>query len=114
MGDPTKTEVGVLSSLTEAAAADFTKKLPEGVRTVVDERGIKLSGGQRQRLAIARALIHEPQLLLLDEETSALDPATETEILSTLSELKGRLTVIAISHQDAHRRSSDQHLVLSR
>lgn len=113
LGDPTRTEEDVLSSLAQAGATGFIENLPDGIHTVVGERGIKLSGGQRQRLAIARALIHKPRLLLLDEATTALDPATETEILSTLADLKGSLTVVAISHQEAVRQVSDQHLVLT-
>ncbi len=75
--------------------------MSEGVHTVVGERGSKLSGGQRQRIAIARALVHRPQLLILDEATSALDPETEAEICQTLKELRGQLTILAISHQAA-------------
>ncbi len=75
--------------------------MPEGVQTVVGERGAKLSGGQRQRIAIARALVHRPRLLILDEATSALDPETEAAICQTLKELRGQLTILAISHQSA-------------
>jgi ATP-binding cassette subfamily C protein len=68
---------------------------------VVGERGGKLSGGQRQRIAIARALVQKPTLLILDEATSALDPETEAAICETLSQLRGNLTMLVISHQQA-------------
>ena len=73
--------------------------MPEGLDTIVGERGGKLSGGQRQRVAIARALAHQPRVLILDEATSALDPETEAAICRTLEGLRGELTIVAISHQ---------------
>jgi len=91
----------VEQALKAAGAWNFISEMPEGVQTVVGERGAKLSGGQRQRIAIARALVHRPQLLILDEATSALDPATEAAICQTLKELRGQLTILAISHQSA-------------
>ena len=73
--------------------------MPQGLDTPVGERGTALSGGQRQRLALARALVHSPDLLVLDEATTALDPATEAEICRTLRRLAGQRTILAISHQ---------------
>ena len=70
-------------------------------QSIVGERGGKLSGGQRQRIAIARALVHKPRLLILDEATSSLDPVSEEAICETLQQLKGKLTILAISHQPA-------------
>jgi ATP-binding cassette subfamily C protein len=87
------------AALRAAGIWDLVSGLPEGLQTVVGERGGKLSGGQRQRVAIARALAHKPRLLILDEATSALDPATEAAICRTLEDLRGSLTIIAISHQ---------------
>ena len=71
----------------------------EGHHSIVGERGSMISGGQRQRIAIARALVKRPKLLILDEATTALDPKTEKEICATLQQLKGRITILAISHQ---------------
>lgn len=88
-------------ALRAAGAWDFVKDLPKGMHTVVGERGHKLSGGQRQRIAIARALAHRPKLLILDEAMTALDPESEASVCETLRKLKGKLTILAISHQPA-------------
>jgi len=101
LGEPSFSEEDVEYALKAAGAWDFICAMPEGVQTIVGERGAKLSGGQRQRIAIARALVHRPQLLILDEATSALDPETEAAICQTLKELRGQLTILAISHQSA-------------
>src|SRR5262249_4749015 len=86
-----------------AGAWDFVAQMPQGLDSIVGERGALLSGGQRQRIAVARALIHEPALLILDEATSALDPATEASICRNLKGPVARTgpTIIAISHQSA-------------
>jgi ATP-binding cassette subfamily C protein len=75
--------------------------MPQDIHSLVGERGGKLSGGQRQRIAIARALVNKPELLILDEATSALDPEAEAAICDTLLQLRGKLTILAISHQPA-------------
>jgi ATP-binding cassette subfamily C protein len=99
LGDPELTAADAEVALRAAGMWDMVSGLPEGLDTIVGERGGKLSGGQRQRVAIARALAHRPRLLVLDEATSALDPETETAICRTLERLRGELTIIAISHQ---------------
>ncbi len=99
LGDPELTRADAESALRAAGVWDLVAGLPEGMDTIVGERGGKLSGGQRQRVAIARALAHKPRLLILDEATSALDPETETAICRTLEALRGELTIVAISHQ---------------
>jgi ATP-binding cassette subfamily C protein len=99
LGDPALSEADAEAALRAAGIWDLVSGLPEGLDTVVGERGGKLSGGQRQRVAIARALAHKPRLLILDEATSALDPETEAAICRTLEGLRGELTIIAISHQ---------------
>ena len=108
LGAPELTEQDVEIALRDAGAWDFVSQMPEGIYTVVGERGMRLSGGQRQRITIARALVHKPQLLILDEATSALDPASEAEICKTLCELKGKLTIIAITHQRTLCESADR------
>jgi ATP-binding cassette subfamily C protein len=101
LGEPSLNSDDVEYALKSAGAWDFVNEMDDGVHTTVGERGAKLSGGQRQRIAIARALVHRPQLLILDEATSALDPKTEASICETLKELRGQLTILAISHQAA-------------
>ena len=101
LGEPSLSLEDAEYALKAAGIWDFVSSMPEGIHTTVGERGTKLSGGQRQRIAIARALAHRPQLLILDEATSALDPETESAICQTLDELRGTLTMLAISHQTA-------------
>lgn len=101
LGDEGIGENDVEHALRAAGAWDFVSELPNGLHTVVGERGGKLSGGQRQRIAIARALVNKPELLILDEATTALDPETEAEICDTLRGLSGEVTILSISHQSA-------------
>lgn len=98
LGDPTVPMADVTAALRAAGASDFVAELPDGIDTVVGERGLRLSGGQRQRLALARALVRKPTLLVLDEATTALDPATERGICETLRALRGAVTLVAICH----------------
>ncbi|WP_297774673.1 ABC transporter ATP-binding protein [uncultured Roseovarius sp.] len=98
LGDPGMSEGRVEEALKKAGAWDFVSALPEGIHTVVGERGGRLSGGQRQRIAIARALINDPTLLILDEATSALDPESEAAIIKTMRALRDQLTILAITH----------------
>jgi len=107
-GDLDLGEAEVVQALKAAGAWEFVNALPDGLQTNVGERGERLSGGQRQRLAIARALVQKPRLLILDEITSALDQASEAEICKSLEDLKGRLTVIIVSHQPALVAIADQ------
>ena len=100
-GDPAIDAARVESALRDAGAWAFVEELPEGMESSVGERGSLLSGGQRQRIAIARALVHQPDLLILDEATAALDSSTEMEVWRTIAQLRGRTTVVAISHQPA-------------
>lgn len=101
LGDPELSETDVREALQAAGAWEFVNRMPQAMQSIVGERGGKLSGGQRQRIAIARALVHKPRLLILDEATSALDPVSEEAICKTLQQLKGKLTMLAISHQPA-------------
>ena len=92
-------EARIIQVLQMAEMDTFVQALPEGVNTVVGERGVKLSGGQRQRIGIARALYHQTKVLVLDEATSALDDATEKSITDTILKFKGKLTIIAVAHR---------------
>lgn len=83
----------------EAQLEDFVKSLPDGLDTVIGDRGVKLSGGQRQRIGIARALYGNPQILILDEATSALDNDTEKEVMNAIDSLHGTRTMIVIAHR---------------
>ncbi|MCZ6887287.1 MAG: ABC transporter ATP-binding protein [Gammaproteobacteria bacterium] len=98
----------VENALRAAGAWDFVDSLPDGVMTIVGERGAALSGGQRQRIMLARAIVHEPQFLVLDEATSALDAATEIEIYKTLAGLKGSMTILSVSHKSAATAFADK------
>jgi len=99
LGENTIGEPEVEDALRAAGAWDFVQRMPQGIQSIVGERGSMISGGQRQRIAIARALVKRPKLLILDEATTALDPKTEREICLTLQQLKGGITILAISHQ---------------
>jgi len=108
LGEGRITDEDVEWALHNAGAWDFVSRLPDGPGSSVGEHGAKLSGGQRQRIAIARALVTRPSLLILDEVTTALDPATEAAICDTLGGLKGEVTILSISHQPAMRRVADE------
>ena len=101
LGDPDLSAADVQDALRAAGAWEFVNSMPQAMQSMVGERGGKLSGGQRQRIAIARALVHKPKLLILDEATSGLDPESEAAVCDTLQQLRGELTILAISHQSA-------------
>jgi ATP-binding cassette, subfamily C, bacterial len=103
----------VHEALEWAHAAEFVAALPEGLETIVGEQGFRLSGGQRQRLALARALVHRPRLLLLDEPTANVDPATQAAIGAALAELKGNRAILLVSHHADYRQISDSVVTLT-
>ncbi len=99
LGDDSLDDTALEAALRTAEAWDFVAALPEGLETMVGERGARLSGGQRQRIALARALLGSPKLLVLDEVTSALDPTTASEITRNIRRLADRTTVLAVTHR---------------
>ncbi len=107
-GDPRISDAQIETALADAGAQEFVSRLPEGIHASVGERGSLLSGGQRQRIALARALVHAPRLLILDEATAALDRDSESAVWETIVRLRGRATVIAISHQPALAQVADR------
>lgn len=109
---PDATEEEIYQALRLAAAEEFVSKLPSGLDTVVGERGVLLSGGERQRLALARALLRKPSLLILDEATSALDSENEQRIRRAIGELHGYMTILIISHRLSTVRGADIVYVL--
>lgn len=109
---PTATPREIRDALELAAADEFVAALPAGLDTVVGDRGARLSGGERQRIALARALLRRPTLLVLDEATSAVDSRNEARILSSLNQLQGELTVVVIAHRLSTVEAADQVLVL--
>ncbi|HXL30573.1 MAG TPA: ABC transporter ATP-binding protein [Bradyrhizobium sp.] len=110
-GRPTATDDEVLRAAI-AARCDFVETLPEGLATMVGDRGVKLSGGQRQRIAIARAFLKDAPILLLDEATAALDSESEEAIREALGRLMRGRTVIAIAHRLATLRNFDRVIML--
>lgn len=111
-GDLEITDAQLKEALRRAGAISFVEQLPEDLDFFVGEHGGRLSGGQKQRLGLARALLHAPKILLLDEPTSALDRTSENDILSTLNDLRGTVTIIAISHQETFVNASDRKYLL--
>lgn len=110
---PNQTDAALWNTL-DCAAADFVSSLDEGLDTLLGDRGVRLSGGERQRIALARALLMNPQLLVLDESTNALDRDNLAKIQQTLTRLHGKTTILIISHQAEMSHFADQTIVLTK
>lgn len=108
LGDASISDEAVLAALRQAGAEEFISNLAHGLDTDVGEMGTRLSGGQRQRISLARALVGNPKILVLDEVTSALDPVTEAAIVNNIVGLRGDYTIVAITHRPAWTGIADQ------
>lgn len=111
-GDPDASLERIRNAAKSAHIHDFIASLPEGYETDVGMRGTQLSGGERQRIALARALLREPDILILDEATNAVDNVTEREIGKALAKLHGRMTVVVIAHRLTSTRGADRVVVM--
>jgi ATP-binding cassette subfamily B protein len=111
-GSPEATDEEVEAAARAAQAHEFVERLPDGYDTLVGERGVKLSGGQRQRVALARTILKDPPILILDEATSHVDTETEALIQWSLSRFSEGRTVIAIAHRLSTIRGADEIVVL--
>ncbi|ATI53908.1 MULTISPECIES: ABC transporter ATP-binding protein [Bacillus cereus group] len=114
MIEPNASEEAIWAALDFAAATEFVRTLPNGIDTLIGDRGVRLSGGERQRLVLARAILRKPLILVLDEATSALDIENEVKIQSAIERLKGTMTIIVIAHRLSTIRNADQVIVLGK
>ncbi|MBP3961794.1 ABC transporter ATP-binding protein [Paenibacillus lignilyticus] len=111
---PEATEAQMWEALQFSASDEFVRNLPQGLDTILGDRGVRLSGGERQRIVLARAVLRKPGILILDEATSALDSENEAKIQGALDRLRGRMTIIVIAHRLSTIRSADQVVVLEK
>jgi ABC-type multidrug transport system fused ATPase/permease subunit len=112
LGNPAATHAEILEAAVKAGADSFISELTDGYDTKIGDRGVLLSGGQRQRLALARALVRDPQILLLDEATSDLDSRSQAAIQESLGAMHGERTVVVVAHRLSTIRDSDVIVVL--
>jgi ATP-binding cassette subfamily C protein len=109
---PDASEDDLQQALVAASADRFVAAMPDGLNTVIGERGVTLSGGEKQRISLARALLRKPDLLILDEATNALDSENEDRIFNAIAKLHGVMTIIVITHRLSSIRSVDRIHVL--
>ncbi|WP_337822077.1 ABC transporter ATP-binding protein [Amycolatopsis sp. A1MSW2902] len=112
LAKPDATDEEIDRAVAAAQVSDFIARLPRGFDSVVGDRGLKLSGGERQRIAIARALLKDAPVLVLDEPTSSIDAANEAEITQTLTELTRGRTTVVIAHRLSTVRDADRIVVM--
>lgn len=112
-GSRTASEEDIVNAARIARAHDFISELPEGYNTIIGERGVRLSGGQKQRLAIARAVLRDTPILILDEATASVDVETESKIQQAIQDLAGSRTIIVIAHRLSTVKRADNILVIS-
>ncbi|HHC9145642.1 TPA: ABC transporter ATP-binding protein [Staphylococcus aureus] len=112
-GNPDATEEEVIRSAKQACCHDFIMKLPDGYKTVLHEKGNNLSGGERQRISIARAILKDAPIIILDEATASIDPENEQLIQTAINELSKGKTVITIAHKLETIKNADQIIVLN-
>ncbi|HED39013.1 MAG TPA: ATP-binding cassette domain-containing protein [Chromatiales bacterium] len=105
-------EATIINAAKQAGLHSHIERLPQGYNTILDERGGNLSTGQRQLLAIARALVRHPRILILDEATANIDSHTEAQVQQTLMKLHGKLTLLVIAHRLSTIERADEILVL--
>ncbi|MDQ8736986.1 ABC transporter ATP-binding protein [Paenibacillus sp. LHD-38] len=110
--DPYAEDTELWNALKFSVSDEFVRMLPQGLDTVIGDRGIRLSGGERQRIVLARAILKRPSILVLDEATSALDSENERLIQEALDRLKGSMTIIVIAHRLSTIRNADQVIVI--
>ncbi|SFL10869.1 ATP-binding cassette, subfamily C [Paenibacillus sp. 1_12] len=114
MIEPNASEEQMWEALQFSASAEFVRRLPQKLDTLIGDRGVRLSGGERQRLVLARAILRQPSILVLDEATSSLDSENEEKIQEALDRLKGKMTIIVIAHRLSTIRNADQVIVLDK
>lgn len=113
-GRPNANEIHIRNMARIADADSFISKMPDGYHTIVGERGVGLSGGQKQRISLARALVKDPSILILDDTTSAVDMETEAKIQEELAKITNEKTTIIIAHRISSVRDADLILLMSK
>ena len=113
-GEPSAPMDKVIAAAKKACCHDFIEKLPDGYNTVIGEGGASLSGGEKQRISIARAIMKDAPIIVLDEATANIDPENERELMSAIAELTQEKTVIMIAHRLKTVRNADQIIVLDK
>ena len=107
MFNPNASEIDIQAALKKSQSLEFINRLPDGIDTLMGNKGERLSGGEKQRIALARALVSNPSVLILDEATSALDDDNERGILETIKTLRNSITIVIIAHRHSTVESAD-------